>query len=369
MAHIAERMTSHYQSAIIGYEVTDCPDTGKLGEYLAAVRPHLVFGVPRVWEKFQSGIEAALAADPERKAKFDEAVAAAAPIADDLAWGRATDEQRATYEFLDEVAFKGVRALLGLDECLFAISGAAPIRPELLEWFRAIGVPLSEIYGMSETSGPMTWAARRVKPGTVGPAIPGTDVRLGEDGELLGRGGNIFRGYLDNPGQTAEALDDEGWLHTGDIAEIDGDGYYRIVDRKKELIITAGGKNISPANLEAALKGIPLVGQACAIGDRRPFVSALVTLDPEVAPVWAEQHGLAARSLEDLAKDPAVIAEIEGALAGAMADFNNAEAVKKVTILGEDWLPDSEILTPTSKLKRRGVHARYAEEIEAMYRR
>jgi long-chain acyl-CoA synthetase len=368
MAHIAERMTSHYQSAFVGYDVACCPDVSKLGEYMAQVRPHIVFGVPRVWEKFQSGVEAALAADPERKARFDDAIATAIPIADDLAWGRATGEQRATYDFLDELAFKGVRALLGLDACLFAVSGAAPIRPETLQWFRAIGVPLSEIYGMSETSGPMTWAARRIKAGTVGPAIPGTEVRIGDDGEMLCRGGNIFRGYLDNPEQTADALDSDGWLHTGDIAEVDEDGYYRIVDRKKELIITAGGKNVSPANLEAALKGIPLVGQACAVGDRRPFVAALVTLDPEVAPVWAAQHGIEGRSLEQLAKEPVVIAEIESQLAQVMAGFNNAESVKKIRILGEEWQPDSDVLTPTSKLKRRGILSRYEREIDELYR-
>jgi long-chain acyl-CoA synthetase len=367
MAHIAERMTSHYQSAVVGYDVTTCPDTARLAEYLTHVRPHIVFGVPRVWEKLQSGIEAALSADPERKARFDEAVATAIPIAEAMTFDRATDEEKATWGFLDELAFTPVRQLLGLDECLFAISGAAPIRPELLQWFRALGVPLSEIYGLSETSGPMTWAPKRVKPGTVGPPIPGTECALAEDGELLCRGGNIFRGYLDNPEKTAEALDDEGWFHTGDIAEVDEDGYYRIVDRKKELIITAGGKNVSPANLEAALKGISLVGQACAIGDRRPFVSALVTLDAEVAPVWAAQHGIETTDLNELARHPVVVAEIEAQLAEAMKGFNNAEAVKRVHILGEEWMPDSDVLTPTSKLKRRGILNRYEQEIAGIY--
>jgi long-chain acyl-CoA synthetase len=367
MAHIAERMTSHYQGIVLGFDVATCPDPTLLGEYLGQVRPQIMFGVPRVWEKFQSGVEAALAGDPDRKARFDEAVAAAVPIADAMAWGRATGEQEATYGFLDDLAFKEVRALIGLDDCLFAISGAAPVRSELLQWFRAVGVPLSEIYGMSETSGPMTWAARRVKPGSVGPAIAGTEVRIGEDGEMLCRGGNIFQGYLDNDEQTAEALDADGWLHTGDIAEVDEDGYYRIVDRKKELIITAGGKNVSPANLEAALKGIPLVGQACAIGDRRPFVSALVTLDPEFAPVWAAQHGIEETSLADLARHPAVVAEIDRQLPEVMSGFNRAEAVKRVRVLGEDWLPDSDVLTPTSKLKRRGIMARYEREIAELY--
>jgi long-chain acyl-CoA synthetase len=228
---------------------------------------------------------------------------------------------------------------------------------------------MSEIYGMSENSGPMCWAPYRVKPGSVGPAVPGLEVALADDGEIICRGGLVFQGYLNDPAKTAEALDPDGWLHSGDIGEIDDDGYFKIVDRKKELIITAGGKNISPANLEAALKSIPLVGQACAIGDKRPFVSALVVLDPDEAAVWAKQHELEGLSLAELAEHPDVVATIESGLDEAMAGFNNAERVKKVKILGEEWLPDSDLLTPTSKLKRRGIHATFAAEIEALYTR
>ena len=222
---------------------------------------------------------------------------------------------------------------------------------------------------MSESTGPITWAPNRIKPGTVGRAFPGCEVKLADDGEVICRGGNVFVGYLDDPEKTAEALDADGWLHTGDIGEFDDDGYLRIVDRKKELIITAGGKNISPANLEAALKTIPLVGQACAIGDQRPFVSALVVLDPEVAPAWARAHGIEFSSLADLASNSTMVAEVDRGVTEAMAPFNNAEKVKKVKVLGEEWLPDSEELTPTSKLKRRGINAKYASEIEALYAR
>ncbi|HEX9993182.1 MAG TPA: AMP-binding protein [Acidimicrobiales bacterium] len=367
MAHIAERMTSHYQQAAVGYEVTTCPEPGRVAEYVREVRPNVMFGVPRVWEKFYAGVQAALSADADRKAKFDEGVEAAKAIVAARTLGQATDEQLATFDFLDQVAFRGVRELLGLDQLDAAISGAAPIPSEMLEWFRAIGVPLSEIYGMSESSGPMTWDAHRVKPGTVGRAIPGCEVRLAEDGEVVCRGGNVFVGYLNDPEKTAEAKDEDGWLHSGDIGEVDDEGYYRIVDRKKELIITAGGKNISPANLEAALKMIPLVGQACAIGDQRPFVSALVVLDPDVAPGWARSRGIGFASLADLADHPDVQAEVDRGLQEVMAPFNNAERVKKVRILHDEWLPDSEELTPTSKLKRRGIHAKYAAEIEAIY--
>ncbi len=366
MAHIAERMTSHYSQIIQGYEVTSCPDPGQLSAYLREVRPNIMFGVPRVWEKLHAGVAAAIAADPAKKAKFDEGIAAAVPIAIDRSWGRSTAEQDATWDLLQSAAFGPVKQLVGLDQIDFAITGAAPIPRELLEWYQAIGVPLSEIYGMSETSGPMTWTPTRLKPGTVGPAIPGCEVTLADDGEVICRGGNVFEGYLDAPEKTAEALQD-GWLHSGDIGEVDDDGYFKIVDRKKELIITAGGKNISPANLEAALKSVPLIGQACAIGDQRPFVAALVVLDPEVAPVWADQHGLGGLTLQELAEHPAVIEEVERGVAEVMQAFNNAERVKKVRVLGTEWLPDSEELTPTSKLKRRGIHARYGAEIESLY--
>ena len=324
-----------------------------------------MFGVPRVWEKIHAGVTAALAADPDQAASFAGAVAAAAPIAEAIDWGRATSEQESTWRGLQSV-FAPVRELIGLDQCDVAISGAAPIATDVLSWYRAIGVPLCEVYGMSENTGPMTFAAHRIKIGTVGTAMPGTEVRLADDGEVLCRGGHVFAGYLDDPVKTDETVID-GWLHSGDIGQLDEDGYLRIIDRKKELIITAGGKNVSPANLEAALKTLPLVGQAMAVGDQRPFVAALVVLDPEVAPVWASQRGIDVSSLDDLARDPTVVAEIEAGLVEAMSGFNHAERVKKVTILGEEWLPDTDLLTPTSKLKRRGVLARYQVEIEALY--
>ncbi len=367
MAHIAERATSHYSMLAFGYEVTCCPDPGLIGDYARAVRPQIMFGVPRVWEKIHSRVMAALNADEEKGQQFAEAVEAGGPIALKRAWGVATAEEEETYAFLEDGAFSGVREMLGLDQLEVAISGAAPIPPDLLTWYRAIGVPMSEIYGMSENTGPMCWAPYKVKAGSVGPAVPGLEVALADDGEIICRGGLVFQGYLDEPEKTAETLDDDGWLHSGDIGELDDDGYFRVVDRKKELIVTAGGKNISPANLEAELKSIPLVGQACAVGDRKPFVAALVVLDSDEAPQWAERNGLGDLSLVELAEHPDVVAEVEAGLAEAMAGFNNAEKVKKVKVLGEEWLPDSDVLTPTSKLKRRGIHSRFAEEIEAFY--
>lgn len=367
MAHIAERVVSHYQQAFHGFEVWACPDPTKIADYFRACKPQVVFGVPRVWEKLYAGVQAAVSADPARAQQLAGAVKMAGPVRAKIDAGTATDAEKQQYAFIDQAGFSKLRAMLGFDEVKVAITGAAPITAELLSWFRTVGIPLSEVYGMSENTGPMTWTAINVRPGTVGKALPGCEIKLAEDGEICCRGGHVFQGYLNDPDKTAQALDADGWLHTGDIGTVDEDGYYRIVDRKKELIITAGGKNISPANLEANLKRIPLVGQACAIGDKRPFVSALVVLDPDVARAWAQKNGIETTDLAELAKHPKVVEAIHGQLDEVMADFNNAERVKKVTILATEWLPDSEELTPTSKLKRRGIHAKYAAEIEALY--
>ena len=326
----------------------------------------MLFGVPRVWEKVYAGVNAVLAGDPERKAKFDDAIATAIPIVAKKAWGEATKEELETWDFLDAVAFSTVRGLVGLDELDLAVVGAAPMSPEIFEWFRAIGVPIAEVYGMSESSGPMTFTTDRVKAGTVGEAIPGCEVKIAEDGEVICRGGNVFKGYYKQPDKTAETIID-GWLHSGDIGTVDEDGFFKIVDRKKELIITAGGKNISPANLENALKMIELVGQACAIGDARPFISALLVLDSEVAPVWAKAQGIEFDTLEDLAANAKVLAAVQKAVDEINQQFARVEQIRKFTLLGEEWLPDSDLLTPTQKLKRRGIHARYADVIEAMY--
>jgi long-chain acyl-CoA synthetase len=366
MAHIAERAVSHYQSMMLGYSVYCCPDPSQLTVYLKEVQPQLAFGVPRVWEKIYNGVNAALAADPDRKAKFDDGVNAAIEIRRSNLDGDFTDEQQATLDFLDSVAFSNVRALVGLDAVELAITGAAPIPESVIEWFNAIGVPLAEIYGMSETTGPMTFSPERPKIGTVGRGCHGMDVRIADDGEVICRGGNVFQGYFKQPDKTAETIVD-GWLHSGDIGEIDDEGYIKIVDRKKELIITSGGKNISPANLEAALKTISLIGQAAAIGDARKFVSAILVLDPEAAVVWAKSHDKESLSLPELAADPDVLAEVQAGIDEVNQQFAQVEQIKKFTLVGEEWMPDSDMLTPTSKLKRRGVNARYADEIEAMY--
>jgi long-chain acyl-CoA synthetase len=368
MAHIAERLVTHLFHIGEGTEVTTCPDPAELASYLREVRPEHFLGVPRVWEKLYAGITAAVSADPEKQAGFERALevgrkAAAvrvtgAPLPADLA---------AAWEQVDAAAFANIRKMVGLDQMRIALTGAAPIPRPVLDFFLNIGVPLSEVYGLSECTGPMTWARMPVRPGTVGPPIPGQELKLLHDGEVCCRGGNVFSGYLKDPERTAEMLDDEGWLHSGDIGEIDEAGYVKIVDRKKELIITAGGKNISPANLEAAIKSYPLIGQACAIGDARPYMTALIVLDPDVAPAWAKSQGIEFSSLADLAVHADVRAEVERCVAEANTRFSQVEQIKKIALLPTEWPPDSDELTPTMKLKRRGVVAKYAEEIENLY--
>jgi long-chain acyl-CoA synthetase len=367
MAHIAERVTTHYAALHAGCEVTSCPDLTQLGAYLGQTRPHVVFGPPRVWEKLKAGIEAAVASQGEEKAQqFKGGLDLGKQIAALKAMEQPVPDDLAQIWALVDEKFAGIRALVGLDAVIHAITGAAPIPVDVIEFFRGLGVPFAEVYGMSENTGAMTLDVDRVKPGTVGRPIPGVEVRIADDGEVLCAGDIVFRGYLNDPDKTAEALDDDGWLHTGDIGVLDDEGYLRIVDRKKELIITAGGKNISPANLEAALKGIPVVGQACVFGDGKPYLTALLVLDPDAAPGWAAKHGVEA-DLGALAENEELKAEVTAAVEQVNQQFSKAEQVKKFVLTGEEWLPDSDFLTPTMKLKRRGVRDRYAGVIEELY--
>jgi long-chain acyl-CoA synthetase len=364
MAHIAERMVSHYNPLLWGGQVTPCADIADLGKYLVAVRPTTLFGPPRVFEKLVAGIQSAVAARPaEDQQRFAEALAVGRQVQQLRGRGEELPQElAATWEFVDEVAFRPLRATVGLDACGVAFSGAAPIPVEVIDFLRDIGLEMSEVYGMSENTGGMTWEPHLVRSGRVGRAFPETEVVTAPDGEVLCRGAIVFKGYLNDPERTREALDEDGWLHTGDIGEFDEDGYLRIVDRKKELIITAGGKNISPANIEAALKTVPLVGQAMAIGDNRPYLVALLTVDPDAA-----AGRFPGRSLADVAADPEVTAEVARGVAEANERFSRVEHIRRFLLLGEEWLPDSETLTPTMKLKRRGVLSSYGDKVEQMY--
>ena len=269
----------------------------------------------------------------------------------------------------EERLFSLLRGMLGLDQLAAVNVGAAPTPPDVLEFFHAIGIPVSELWGMSETTGMGTVnPPERIKIGTVGKPCPGVEIRLASDGEILIRGDVVMTGYRNLPEKTAEVLDREGWLATGDIGEIDADGYVKIVDRKKELIINSAGKNMSPANIESTLKGASsLIGQACVIGDRRPYNTALIVLDADFAPVWAAEHGLADTSLAALAGDPAVRAAVQTDVDQANTRLARVEQIKRFHILPEDWPAGGDELTPTMKLKRKPIAEKYAREIDAMY--
>ena len=254
---------------------------------------------------------------------------------------------------------------------MFALAsvGAAPTPRDVLEFFHAIGVKLAEGWGMSETTALGTLShPDEIRIGTVGKPAPGLEIKLAEDGEVLIRGANIMQSYRNLPEKTAETIDADGWLATGDVGEIDDDGYLKIVDRKKELIINAAGKNMSPANIESALKGAcPLIGQACVIGDRRPYNAALIVLDPDYAQAWAKERGLGDASLVALAADERVRAAVQEGVDAGNARLSRVEQVKKFTLLATDWLPGGDELTPTMKLKRKPIAEKYADEIDAMY--
>jgi len=364
MAHIAERMVTHYSPILRGSTVVPMRDLNELPKYLVEVRPGGFFGPPRVWEKLVAGVQAQVAArDEATQAQFKDALRIGREVQELRARGEEpTGELAETWEFVDAMVFAPIRAAIGLDEAEFVFSGAAPVPPEVIDFLRDIGLPMSEVYGMSENCGGMTWEPFRVKTGRVGTAYPGVEVITADDGEVLCRGPIVFPGYLDDPERTAEALDADGWLHTGDIGEFDDDGYLKIVDRKKELIITAGGKNISPANVESVLKTVPLIGQAMAIGDAKPYLVALLTLDPDA--VAARFPG---RSLAEVAADPEVIREIADGVAEVEQRLSRVEQPRRIAVLDEEWLPDTDVLTPTMKLKRRGVLARYGDLVESLY--
>jgi long-chain acyl-CoA synthetase len=370
-AHIAERMAHHYIPVIYAATVTTCPDPRSILSYLPQVRPTWFFAVPRIWEKLKAGLETMQAAQPEEQRKpIQDALAAAVrrvrlkqrgePVPPEL--------ERKVAE-ADEQLFSKLREMLGLDQAKGVNVGAAPTPLEVLEFFHALGIELAELWGMSETCG--IGAVNRpghVKLGTVGPPSPGVEMKIAQDGELLVRGEFLMLGYRNAPDRTAEALDHDGWLHTGDIGTIDEGGYLRIVDRKKEIIINTAGKNMSPANIEAAIKSCsPLIAQACCIGDRRPYNTALVVLDADFAPQWAAQHGIAASTLAELATEPQMVAAVQTAIDEADEQLARVEQIKKFTIVAGDWLPGGDELTPTMKLKRRPIAAKYAAMIDAMY--
>ncbi|MGY1687988.1 AMP-dependent synthetase/ligase [Geodermatophilus sp. SYSU D00867] len=345
------------------------PDVKNLVEDLGGFRPTFVLAVPRVFEKVFNQAKAKAEADSPVKGRiFDRAAQVA------IAWSRAQDTGgaglglRVQHAVFDRLVYSKLRAALG-GRCLGAISGGAPLGERLGHFFRGAGVTVYEGYGLTETTAAASVNHdRALRIGTVGRPLPGVSFRIADDGEILIRGGVVMRGYWRNEQATAEAIDPDGWFHSGDIGEIDADGFTRITGRKKEILVTAGGKNVAPAVLEDRLRAHRLVSQCIVVGDQRPFIAALITLDAEALPAWLESKGKPADTPPSaLVDDPEVRAEIDAAVADANRAVSQAEAIKKYRVLATDFTEDNGMLTPSLKLKRAVVVKEFDQEVEALY--
>jgi long-chain acyl-CoA synthetase len=372
LAHIAERMFTLYLGICNACHTYFCHDAAThLVATMSEVKPTAFFGVPRIFEKVMAGIQALLAGeqDETRKSAVAAAMATGLEYVRSLQYGQVTSAELAErFAAAEEQVLRPIRSLLGLGEAEIVVSGAAPLPPEVGEFFGGLGVRILDVYGMSETTGAVTTnTPQAFRLGTVGRPVPGIEVQIADDGEILARGPLTTPGYLNLPEQTAELIDADKWVHTGDIGAIDADGFVSVVDRKKELIITAGGENVSPAAVENLLVAHPLIGQALAYGDGRPYLVAILTLDGGVAPAWAKAHGIEASSLAELATNEVVRAEVGRAVADANSRLARVQQVKYWELLPVEWTAESEELTPTFKLKRRVVHAKYADVIDGLY--
>jgi long-chain acyl-CoA synthetase len=365
LAHIAEQMFTIHGAIIGGCQVYYSRGIDKLRDDLVEVKPTLFFGVPRVWEKFYAGVKAKLAEATGAKAKIaEQAMTAGRDRAAHLNRGEKVPlTLELSTKAFDKVVYHKVKSALGLDQARFCASGAAPVAQEILEFFAGVGILIHEVYGQSEDTGPTTFnAPGRTKFGTVGPAFPGTNVKLGDDGEILVQGPNVFAGYYKDPEATAETLVD-GWLHSGDLGEFDSDGFLTITGRKKDIIITAGGKNVAPKLIESAIKQHPAVSEAVLIGDERPYVIALVALDPEAAPALMAEKGWAGSPHTS----PELRADLEAYIEAVNVDFGRVAQVKTFAVLPRDLSMVDGELTPTLKVKRNVVATNFSEIIEGIY--
>jgi long-chain acyl-CoA synthetase len=359
MAHVAERFISHYPQMIFGHCVTCVPNPKELSSALGITRPTRLFGVPRIYEKLHAAV-LAMAAE-------DRALAAAIAAGVERVRARERGESAPAADAEQEALYARIRERLGLDQIEWIGVAAAPSPRAVLEFFPAIGLNLVEFWGMSECTFSTANPPDAPRIGTIGRNVPGVEVKLADDGEILVRGRNVMTGYRREPEKTREAIDEDGWLHTGDVARADEDGYLTIIDRKKELIINSAGKNMSPTKIELSVKeSSPLVGEVVAIGDGRTYVTALVVLDEDAARAWAAEQGVAAEATT-LARDERIRAEIAAAVEKANQKLARVEQIKAHTIVPEFWAPGSPELTPTLKLKRRVVDARWAAEIDSLY--
>lgn len=367
LSHIAEQMFTIHTAISAGYQVYYAESLDKLADNLREVNPTVVFGVPRVWERFHAGVTARLGEATGARAKIAEWAQGVGR----KAWALKHQGQEPSgmlgfqYKLADRLVFSKLKPALGMTKMRHCISGAAPIQPEILEFFSGLDIPIYEVYGQSEDCGPTsTNRPGATKYGTVGQAWPGVEVKIADDDEILVRGKNVFMGYYKNQEATNKDLQN-GWLHSGDLGKKDADGYLSIIGRKKEIMITAGGKNIAPKNIEAALKNGDLIAEAVLIADRRKFVSALLTLEPEALAKFAEENGI---SGDNLHEHPQVVAEVQkGVDEKCNAHFARVEQVRKFTILPRQFTVEDGELTPTQKIKRRIIDKNWEKEIEGMY--
>ncbi len=374
LAHVAERMTTHYTGIRFAGTIYFVKEVAQVVETLQEARPHTFMAVPRVWEKMHAALNAKVrATEDERKRKLalKALEVGQAKVREEMAGRKPSLKLRAQHALFDKLVFSKIRDGLGLDELRYALSGAAPISADLLVFFKAIGIEILEVYGMTESTAVITAnQPGAVRIGTVGPALPGIELQIAADGEILARGPIVTPGYHGRPEATTEAIDAEGWLHTGDLGSVDDDGYLRIVGRKKELIITAGGKNLSPNNIEETIKQqSPVIGQICAVGDTRPFISALIVLDAEVLPGWCAANGVSFASVAEASQHPDVIAEVQRAVDAGNEHLARVEQVRQWAIVPSEWTAESEELTPSLKLKRSVIHTKYSDVIDGLYAR
>jgi long-subunit acyl-CoA synthetase (AMP-forming) len=366
LSHIAEQITTLHGPMVFGGFVTFAESMEKLGDALREVRPHYFLGVPRVWEKIQERIAAAGAKNSPLKKKI-----AAWARRVGLAAGYADQRHVAKpmlYPLANALVFKKVRAQLGLDRSRISVTSAAPISRDTLEFFLSLGVPICEVYGMSECTGPATVSSpTRYRTGKAGFCLPGAELKIAEDGEVCMRGRHVFKGYLKDRVATKEAIDAEGWLHSGDIGVIDAEGFLQITDRKKDLIITAGGENVAPALVEGFLKGIPVVSQAVVIGDRQRYLSVLLTLNADRVMAEAKAAGSDATDVESASKDSKFLSFLQRQIDGVNARLARVQAVKKFKVIPTEFTIEGGELTPTMKVKRKVVAEKYKKEIEDLY--
>jgi long-chain acyl-CoA synthetase len=380
LSHIAERMISHFLQIYYGTQTWFGESLDTLIADLQACKPTYFFGVPRVWEKFYAGVQAKMAAaDPnDRKAKLaKKAIAVGRKVAEAeqqavQRGGKMADAKvplgvKLQHAALDKLVLHKIRAAFGLEQCDLALSAAAPLNSELIWFFHSVGIKITEGYGQSEDCGPTTWnPPDAVKIGTVGTAFPDLEVVTAEDGEILVRGGNVMKGYYKNEEATKETVDADGWLHSGDVGEFDEHNYLKITDRKKDLIITAGGKNVSPQEIENRLKFHALISQVVVIGDQRPFLTALITLDEDKAPAFGKEHGIEG-DLAAIARHERTLKELQAAVDELNANLSKVEGIKKFRVLERDFLQEENEITPTMKVKRKQIGEIYTDVIEDMY--